>query len=120
MHSNGKILLGTAPVVIANRYRDLLSEKSIKIDLAYNNSTCKTGCSHTMEMWAEEGDLATVVEFIKSENKRNFEGLDFDPEVINQVFDSSREEAQCPACATVFPTSASECPDCGLGFSIPE
>lgn len=120
MNANGKILLGTAPVVIANRYRDLLKDQSIEIDLAYNESTCKTGCSHTMEMWADEADLPTVIEFIRSENKKNFEGLDFDPELVNQVFDSSKSEAQCPACGTVFPTSASTCPDCGLGFAIPE
>lgn len=120
MNAPGKILLGTAPIVIANRYRDLLGEQSIKIDLAYNDSTCKTGCSHTMEMWANEEDLPVVIDFIKAENQKNFDGLEFDPEVVNQVFDSSKAEAQCPACSTVFSTSASECPDCGLGFSIPE
>jgi len=118
--SSEKVLLGTAPIVIANRYRDLLATQDIDIALAYNASTCKTGCSHTMEIWAESKDVDQVVAFIKSDSSRNYDGLEFDSGVVNQVFDTSKDEAQCPACGTHFKTSASECPDCGLGFSIPD
>ena len=115
-----KVLLGTAPVVIANRYKDLLAAQNVVIELAYNASTCKTGCSHTMEIWTNANDVAAAVEFINADASRNFAGLEFDPDVINQVFDPSLDEAQCPACATVFSTTASECPECGLGFAVPE
>ena len=118
--STEKVLLGTAPVVIANRYRDLLATESIDIALAYNASTCKTGCSHTMEIWAEAKDVEHVVAFIQKDSSRNFAGLEFDPSVVTQVFDTSKDEAQCPACGTLFKTSATECPDCGLGFSVSE
>lgn len=118
--SSEKVLLGTAPVVIANRYRDLLANKSIEIAVAYNESTCKTGCSHTMEIWADAKDVEQVVAFIQQDSSRNYAGLEFDPNVINQVFDTSKDDAQCPACGTLFKTSASECPDCGLGFSVSE
>jgi hypothetical protein len=118
--SADKVLLGTAPVVIANRYKDLLAEQSIPLALAYNASTCKTGCSHTMEIWADAKDAEHVVAFIQKDSSRNFAGLEFDPSVVNQVFDTSKDDAQCPACGTVFKTSASECPDCGLGFAVSE
>lgn len=120
MSTDEKILLGTAPVVVANRYKDLAAQRDITIELAYNASTCKTGCSHTMEVWANKQDLEAVMALMATEAQRNFSGLEFDPEVVGQVFDPEKEEAQCPACGTVFATSASECPDCGLGFAVPE
>lgn len=120
MNQADRILLGTAPVVVANRYKDLAAQKDVQIDLAYNASTCKTGCSHTMEVWAHKDDLEFVLALIAQETQRNYSGLEFDPAVVSQVFDASKEDAQCPACGTIFSTSSSECPDCGLGFSIPE
>jgi len=117
LEATQKVLLGTAPVVNANRYKDLLAAQDIVVELAYNASTCKTGCSHTMEIWAHPDDLAAAVELIKADSSRNYAGLEFDPQLVNQVFDSDKAEAQCPACGCVFATSSSECPDCGLGFS---
>jgi hypothetical protein len=117
MNPSEKVLLGTAPIVNANRYKDLLAAKEIAIELAYNTSTCKTGCSHTMEIWAHPDDVAAVVALIKEDNSRNFAGLEFDSQLLEQVFDPEKSEAQCPACGCVFATTASECPDCGLGFS---
>jgi rRNA maturation endonuclease Nob1 len=47
---------------------------------------------------------------------KTYAGLDFDPEVVGQVFDPDKEQATCPACATEFSTKESECPECGLCF----
>ena len=116
MNSDQKVLLGTAPIVNANRYRDLLAKQEIEITLAYNETTCKTGCGHTIEIWAHPDDVQAVVETIKIDSSKNYQGLEFDSALVNQVIDTSKEEAQCPACGSMFSSTAVECPDCGLGF----
>ena len=115
-----KICLGTFSVTIANRYRDLLNAQNVELAIIHNKATCSSGgCGTSMELWANQSDLPVVIPFLQQEQARNYIGLDINPELLNQVFDTSQENAICPACGTEFSTSSSECPDCGLGFQIP-
>ncbi|MEZ5962900.1 MAG: zinc ribbon domain-containing protein [Planctomycetota bacterium] len=36
---------------------------------------------------------------------------------MDAVVDFDQAEATCPACGTVFATTANRCPDCGLRFA---
>lgn len=36
---------------------------------------------------------------------------------MDTVVDFDQPEATCPACGTVFATTANRCPDCGLRFA---
>jgi rRNA maturation endonuclease Nob1 len=67
-------------------------------------------------VWANQSDLRKIEEILNKNNSKKLAGLTFDTEQINQVFDTSKKTATCPACGTTFPTTDSECPDCGLIF----
>ncbi len=119
---NEKICLGVLPANEGTRLKSLLATKDIEIVLLFNHATCTSGCrgSGTVELWAHKNDLDEIVKTFSVEKLRLLDGLEFDPEIINQVYDPSQEAAICPACGTKFSTSLGECPDCGLGFSLPK
>ena len=111
-----KILIGTSDVIQAGRYRDQLAREGVHLELVHNPSTCRTGCRTTVELWARPEDLDAVRLAIGREEARNWAGLDFDPKLLNEVFDPAKGQAVCPACGTQFETAHKECPDCGLCF----
>lgn len=119
---DGKVLLGTVEMSEAKRLKDELLEKNIKIELKFNESTCRKGkgCTTTVELWGNETDIQEIRQFFQSERMKLYDGLEFNPEIANQAFDTAKDTAVCPACGTAFPTTSKECPDCGLVFAIPE
>lgn len=110
------VCIGVAPASTAERLKSLLRERDVKIETFHNSSTCQKGCSMTVEIWIEKNDLPILEEVMTKEKARTLEGLDFDPEVVNEVFDPEKESAVCPACGTSFSTKNTECPECGLCF----
>lgn len=117
-----KICIGVLSSNDANRLKSLLAQKEIEIALLFNHATCTSGCrgSGSVELWANKSDVEEIVKTFQGEKSRILDGFDFNPEIVNQVFDPSQETAICPACGTKFQTTLSECPDCGLGFSVPK
>lgn len=108
------VAIGTAERIQAGRYQDLLAREGVTAELVHNPQTCQSGCRTTVEIWVPRADLETVKKVLQQEEARNWQGLDFDPELLGQVFDPNKDQATCPACGTQFSTSHSECPDCGL------
>ena len=121
MSESDEVLLGSSDVVEANRLKSRLAEREIGVRIVHNPQTCATGsCRITVEVWAKRADLGRIEEHFRETRAKLLDGLEFDPEVVNQTFDTAKDEAICPACGTKFATNLRECPDCGLGFGIPE
>lgn len=104
------------PLTLAERLVSLASKEGIKVEKIHNQQTCTKGCSITVEVWADRDDLESIQKIWANDQERNFLGLEFDRELIQQVFDTSKDSAICPACSHEFATSLSECPSCGLCF----
>jgi hypothetical protein len=117
-----RILLGVMELQEAKRVRSHLEERGVRLELVSNPETCgdgKVGCKPSVEVYAQEADVPLIAEFFKREKERDLGGREIDPQLLSQVFDTSNEDATCPACGTQFKTAAKECPDCGLVF-VPE
>ena len=82
--------------------------------LNHNDQTCNRGCSVTVEILATGQDLEIIQRVYSEKYKKLLVGHDVDTEIINSIFDTSQENAVCPACGHNFSTSNQECPDCGL------
>lgn len=114
-----QVLLGVLEFKEAKRLRSLLAEQGISLLLVSNPQNCGGGsCSTSLEVFAMPEDLSKIQTFFESERSKLWEGLNIDPALLNEVFDSEKEIARCPACGFTFSTQFVECPDCGLGFQI--
>lgn len=113
-------MLGILAVRDAERLRSRMEREGVTVVLAYNHSTCKTGCSPSQEIWAHPDDVETIGAVMQKERMAVLQDLGADPELLEQVFDTSKATATCPACGTEFATTAAECPECGLGFEVPQ
>lgn len=119
MHSDEKVLLGKASLQKCEIMRRHLSNHGIEIVTIHNKITCSSGCSTELEIWGHAGDTAQIETLLKDLYEKEIRDHGYDTKLLNAVYDPSAHEAICPACATVFSTSHSECPDCGLAFSEP-
>ncbi|OFZ81745.1 MAG: hypothetical protein A2583_12370 [Bdellovibrionales bacterium RIFOXYD1_FULL_53_11] len=110
-----KMVIGIAEYNEAKRLQAALKEKNILVELIANPGTCSTrGCRITVEIEAFRADIEAIGQHVQSERERLYAGLEPDPQLHNQVFDTNHESAVCPACGASFKTSMKECPDCGL------
>ena len=117
----GKVLLGVIDLVEAKRLRNVLAERGVVLELISNPATCSSGkCGTSVEVYVDAEQVAQFRAFIAAERAIVLEGLGARPELHDEVFDSEKENAICPACGTEFSTRSVECPDCGLGFVSPE
>ncbi len=91
-----------------------LRERNVEVVLNHDEASCTRGCAVTVEIHAKQEDISQIQEVYSQGYLKSLVGLDFDPELINSVYDSSQKEAVCPACSFKFSTSHKECPDCGL------
>jgi rRNA maturation endonuclease Nob1 len=91
-----------------------LEVKNVDLVLNHDDASCTRGCAVTVEVLAKESDVPAIQEVYSQVYLKSLSGLEFDPEVINSVYDTSQETAICPACSFKFSTSKKECPDCGL------
>jgi len=116
--NNEKILIGVIEVNEAKRLKEKLSSRGVSIDLIHDDETCKKSYQSKVEVWVNSDSMETVQKMIHEENMHMImsEGVDVNPDQLNQVFDSEAETAVCPACGTSFSTKLTECPECGLVF----
>ena len=120
MTETGMHFLGIAEFSEAKRLHAALKERGIPITLMSNPDHCSTKtCRPGLEMFVAEEHLPSVVEFLKQEKARDIGDLEINPELLNEVFDTEKETARCPACGETFSTKLFECPGCGLGFGGP-
>jgi hypothetical protein len=113
-----KALMGIMELVEAKRLKEKLRNAGVDIELGHNKETCTKGCKVTVEVWSRKEDLPKIQEVLDEEKAKLLSGLDIDPEHENQIFDPEKDSAVCPACGEKFSTKLSECPDCGLAFSL--
>ena len=111
------LLFGVLSVVEAERFQGLLRQHGAGMEKFFNAATCSSGsCGASVEVWVYKDELELVKKALQAQQEKNLSGLNFDPNQINQVFDSSKDTAICPACGFEFSTELSQCPDCGLCF----
>lgn len=91
-----------------------LASLKISAKLEHNEETCTRGCAVTVELHVAANDIQGWIKFQEQMSINSVESSDYNPELLNTIFDPSKEEANCPACGFKFSTSLSECPDCGL------
>ena len=117
---NDSVLLGKIEYNEGKRIKAELEQRGVLIELKSEEPhACGSarGCSISLEVWAQPQDIPQIQEFIRTEHQRAMEGLDFNPALLDAVFDPEKETAQCPACGQEFKTAtAKECPECGLVF----
>lgn len=114
-----RIHIGSANIHDAERLKGRMLEAGVRVDLAVSPGDCSGGaCGIKAELWVDAGDLPKVQAFFAEEHRRTHAGLEFDPEIVSQVYDADAAEATCPACGTRFATTHQECPDCGLSFAV--
>lgn len=113
--------LGTIDLTEGKRLKYALAEhRKIELQLVSNPETCQSGgCGAKVEIYAKVRDVEAFREYVQSERAAILEGLEV-PEHTNSVYDDQATEAICPACGEKFATSATECPECGLGFAVHE
>jgi len=115
-NDDAKVMLGTMPMREGEILRDRLAGVGVTVALAVNHASCTTGCAPSYEVWVHPEDMPEVRSFMLADRAAKLADLGVDPAALDAVFDPSQAEATCPACGTVFPTTSSECPECGLGF----
>ncbi len=107
--------VGTVGYPEAKRLQAALAERGVTLVLRGDPDSCNS-CTPVVELYVSEADAPRLAEFLSEEKRRELDGLDFDPALAEEVFDSEKATARCPACGTEFSTQLSECPDCGLCF----
>ncbi len=112
-----ELFLGVFDIQDAKRIQAILKEREVPIRLQHNGETCGTGsCSVRVEVWGQEENKAEIITFFQNEQAKNLEGLNFDPELMNSVYDPNAKEVTCQACGFKFSPDKNECPDCGLFY----
>jgi hypothetical protein len=112
-------LLGIMEFNEAKRLQALFKEKGIPLNLKNNPATCPTGgCRIQVEVHVQKQDIITILETLKQEHTKLLGSLNYDPSLLDEVFDPTAEKVRCPACGTDFSPSLQECPDCGLVFLL--
>ena len=110
------VKIGIMPIAQADRLKSITRESQLDIETFHNASTCQSGCNTTVEVWAFPNDIDQISFIWKKDQEKNYSGLEFNPQAINNVYDADKETAVCPACETEFSTTQKECPECGLCF----
>lgn len=111
------VVLGVIEIKEAKRIKAALEPLGVRLELVGNPETCDTGaCAPKVEVHARPEDLEKIQEYFQGERSRDLAGLEFDPTLLGEVYDSEKESARCPACGEVFSTQLVECPGCGLCF----
>lgn len=117
MSNAEKTLLGRAPIAAATTLKTKAAASGIEVVLAHNAQTCSSGkCGTEVEIWAHADDVAEITKLVGDSWRKEMEAMGYDPNLASHVFDPEQDSATCPACATVFSTKQTECPECGLCF----
>lgn len=115
---NNKVPFAVIEVNEAKRMLEVMAQRGVELEIRHNDATCRTGCKAVVEVWVKTEDLPALIEYIRDKNVQvvEAEGVEFDKDIVNSVYDPESKTAVCPACGTEFSTSEKECPECGLVF----
>lgn len=119
MSSNqGEFLITVMGLQEAHNHEIKLKEMGIKLRLKTNPQTCTRGCKVTVEVWGEEKDKEYLGRYFSDDLLRSLDAEKINFEALNAVYDPSLGEVVCQACGFQFSSTLSECPDCGLCYSL--
>ncbi|MBF0442015.1 MAG: hypothetical protein HQK54_08935 [Oligoflexales bacterium] len=110
------IKIGTTGLTKAEKIKGAMRQHGIRLEILLDKEHCGRGCDMRVELWGRAEDIPAIQEIMAKEYANSLDGLEYDPETINQVFDPEKETAICPACGHEFSTKSEECPECGLNF----
>lgn len=98
--------------------QNLLAKASLPSILSNNASDCGKSCfGAEVQLKVRKEDVEEVTALLEAEHVRTTSLAEYDTSSAGIVFDTTAEQATCPACGCSFPTSDGSCPDCGLYFA---
>jgi hypothetical protein len=100
---------------LGNRLNDAMIATLIAGD---ENSCGKGCCPSTFYLQVRRQDAMEAMAVLQEEFRQTTALEDHDTSHVDNIFDTSASEANCPACGYAFPTTSTECPDCGLSLGV--
>jgi hypothetical protein len=96
----------------------LLEREGIPSLAVKDGSGCGQGCCGTdLIVQVRMSDVQDVLEILEQDHVKSTGLAEHDTTHADAVFNTAAENATCPACGCVFPTTQPTCPDCGLCFA---
>lgn len=99
------------------RLQSLLDEENIASLIVGDNDSCGKGCCPSLHyLLIRKDDYREASGLMEKDYRETTVWEDYANNCSDEVFDPDKDEAVCPACGHIFPTSSASCPDCGLCF----
>lgn len=118
MSNSEQVFITVMGLQEAKNHQIKLKAKGVSLNLKTNSQTCSRGCKVTVELWGDAADQELLQEYFSSDLLRSLDADKINFEALNAVYDPSSVEVTCQACAFKFAPHLSECPDCGLCYSL--
>jgi hypothetical protein len=111
-----EIFLGVMNLQEAKNHQLKLKSQGVELEFKTNGKTCTTGCTVTVEVWADDSHNEIINAHFQSDYSKHVKGLEPNIEHLASVFDPNAAEVVCQACGMKFSPQMNECPDCGLVY----
>lgn len=118
MSDSNEFLITVMGLQEAHNHEIKLKELGISLTLKTNPQTCTRGCKVTVEVWGNEVDKDILGQYFSADLLRSLDAEKINFEALNAVYDPANAEVICQACGFKFASTESECPDCGLCYSL--
>ncbi len=83
--------------------------------VAGDENSCGQGCCPSnFYLQVRRHDAPEALAVLQEEFRQTTALEDHDTSNADNIIDASAPEANCPACGHTFPSTSTECPDCGL------
>lgn len=107
--------LRRGPLAEMKQLGQVLAKEMVPSLVAADDGSCTGSCCPTnFFLQVRREDIPDALAALEYEFRRTT-GLDaHDTTHADEIFDSSAEEAVCPACGYSFTPTSTSCPDCGL------
>ena len=110
------VTIFTAKVEEVKRIERLLKPENIGTLIVGDENSCGKGCcGGNLELRVRVQDARDAMEIIEKDLDRTTV-IHEHKAFADHGFNQEAGEHTCPACGTIFPTSNTTCPDCGLCF----
>ena len=97
--------------------QSLLAAEGFGTILATDENSCGKGCcGNDVYLSVRTAEVRDVMAVLERDHVHSTGLEEHDTNHASAVFNTSAEEAVCPACGNNFSTANAACPDCGLCF----
>ncbi|MFH7326470.1 hypothetical protein [Desulfurivibrio sp. C05AmB] len=111
------VLIQRGPLGDLRHLEALLKEERIACRITADEKSCsKSCCPSSFLLEVSRDDAPDAARIVEQEYRRMTRLDDHQMVAGDAVFNPEAEENICPACGYRFPSTSSECPDCGLNF----